>query len=997
MKSTHFIPCCATFVALLLLSSQPASAQPLSSLYGNLRYRAIGPAIAGGRVTSVAGADRDSQLYYAGGADGGVFKSQDGGVTWFPVFDRQPVAAIGAIAIDQRNPNVVWVGTGEANPRNDAAGGDGMWYSSDGAKTWRHVGLDEAGAISIISIDPRVPTTVVAGVLGREFADSAARGIYLTTDNGQHWSRRLYLGPSTGVSDIVRLPNKPSTLFAGIWQFRRMPWTMTSGGPAGGIFRSDDGGKSWKHVSATRLPTGITGRIGLAASGNMLYARIQSKEGFVWRSADQGASWKRMPPSMYIGGRGFYFSRIFADPSNEHRIINLEGVASISSDGAKSFTQTSLHAGYDFHIAWWSQDGKRIILGSDEGLIVSHDGAEHWFQPYDLPFAQAYHVGFDHVAPYYHICIGLQDDDSWCAPQSVPNQIGVLNRDWVTVAPGDGMWSVFDPVDQNLLWSTETGTSSGQLFLTDFRTGQQAAISPIPRYTFGEAANTYDYRFNWDAPIAFTTGTRPTALLGGNVVFASADRGQTWQVISPDLTRNDRTKQRVSGGPVQLDMSDAEAYDTIMYLATTPLDSAVIWAGTDDGLVQLSRDSGATWHNVTPPGLPAWTRVMGMDVGHCNAGTAYAIADGHMSGDERPYIFASDDFGGHWRSIAGDLPGNLFVRSIREDPRNSDVLYAGTQRGVWISLDRGIHWNDLRLNMPSSAVYDLEIQPDQNDLIVGTHGRGVWILDDLTPLQQLAGARGRPHVLFPPRSAYRMFATPPINNSIYAAGGPVAENLFVGENAPNGAIINYFLEQLSSSPSIDIVDATGRVVRHLKGKAVTGNAGINRVSWNLTEDGPVPWNASINKDIEPTGGAEVLPGTYTVVVHASGRDERAALVVKQDPRDTSSIAIYQQRHDALAQLTSELSDVDVMLNAIDGMKPVPAAFASVKANLTNAPAFDEDNISRPAGLRERLLDMLSQLSSSYQAPTNSQVAEIQKLRQDYMEIAARYHELAGKQ
>ncbi|MBV8163403.1 MAG: hypothetical protein JOZ91_03955, partial [Candidatus Eremiobacteraeota bacterium] len=365
--------------------------------------------------------------------------------------------------------------------------------------------------------------------------------------------------------------------------------------------------------------------------------------------------------------------------------------------------------------------------------------------------------------------------------------------------------------------------------------------------------------------------------------------------------------------------------------------------------------------------------------------------------DERPYIFASDDFGRHWRSIAGDLPANLFVRSICEDPKNNDGLYAGTQRGVWISFDSGNHWNDLRLNMPATAVYDLEIQPDQNDLVVGTHGRGVWILDDLTPLQQLAAAQERPLVLFPPRPAYRMFATPPINNSIYAAGGPVAENLFVGENAPNGAIINYFLGQPSASTNIEITDATGRVVRHLKGKAVTGSAGINRASWNLTEDGPVPWNASINKDIEPADGAEVLPGTYNVVVHAAGRDERGSLLVKQDPRDNSSLATYQQRHDALAQLTSELSDVDVMLNAIDAMNPAPPAYVLVKADLTSGQSFDEDNISRPAALRERLLDMLSQLSSSYQAPTNAQAAEIQKLRQDYLTIAARYRELAGKQ
>ena len=993
MKTASCLSCC--LVLLALLPGSRAAGQPLSALYSNLHYRAIGPAIAGGRITATAGSDRDPQLYYAGGADGGVFKSHDGGGTWFPVFDSQPVAAIGAISIDPGNPDAVWVGTGEANPRNDAAGGDGMWYSSDGARTWRHVGLDGAGAISVISIDPRNSATVVTGVLGREFADSTVRGIYRTTDGGRHWSRTLYLGPSSGVSDIVRLPGKPATLFTGLWQFRRTPWTMTSGGPAGGVYRSDDGGNSWRRVTGAGLPSGLTGRIGLAASGNVVYARIQSKEGFVWRSDDQGATWRRMPPSKYIGGRGFYFSRIFADPNDAHRVINLEGVASISTDGAQTFQQTSLHAGYDFHIAWWSRDGKRIIIGSDEGLLISHDGARHWFQPYDLPFAQVYHVGYDRVAPYYHVCIGLQDDNSWCAPQSVPNQIGVLNRDWITVAPGDGMWSVFDPADQNLLWSTETNTSSGQLFLTDFRTGQQRSISPDARLTFGTPASARQYRFNWDTPIAFTEGTQALALLGGNVVFASADRGQTWRVMSPDLTRNDRSKQGLSGGPIQLDMSDAETYDTIMYLATSPLDSNVIWVGTDDGLVQQSRDRGVTWHDVTPPAMPAWARVMGMDTGHHNAGTVYVAADAHMNGDEQPHVFASDDFGAHWRSIIGDLPAHLIVRSIREDPRNPDVLYAGTQRGVWISFDRGAHWNDLRLNMPATAVYDLEVQPDQNDLIVGTHGRGVWIMDDLAPLQQLASARTRGVTLFAPRPAYRMFATPPINNSIYAAGGPVAENLFVGQNAPSGAVLNYYLPAPSTNTNIEVLDASSRAVRHLQGKAVPGRAGINRVTWNLTEDGPVPWNASINKDIEPADGAEVLPGTYTVVLHASGRDERTELIVKQDPRDSSSLATYQQRHDAIAELTNELSGVDVMLNAIDAMKPVPRGYAALKDTLTNNPAFFQDNISRPAGLRERLLDMLGQLGTAYQAPTEAQLTEMQRLKSEYGTAASQYRTLKG--
>ena len=992
MNAYRMTASCAV-VSLALLCWVPAAhADSSNRVYGALKYRAIGPAIAGGRVTAAAGSDRDAQLYYVGGADGGVFKSTNAGASWHPVFDAEPVAAIGAIAVDGRDPNIVWVGTGEANPRNDASAGGGLWWSGDGARSWKRVGLEDAGSISSISIDPRASGTVVVGALGQEFRDNATRGIYRTIDNGAHWQRTLFIGPSTGVSDIVRSPARPSTLFAGLWDFRRRPWTMISGGASGGIYRSDDGGAAWRKLVGHGLPSGVNGRIGLAASGNYLYARIQSKQGFIWRSTDGGTQWQRMPASPFVGARGFYFSRVFADPNDPQRLLNLEGVASMSTNGARSFKQTVLSAGYDFHFAWWSHDGKRIILATDEGVIISHDGGANWVQPYDLPFAQVYHVGLDGVVPYYHVCIGLQDVDSWCAPQSVPNGIGVLNRDWSTIAPGDGMWSIFDPLDQNLLWSSETNTSSGQIFVTNFRTGQQTFVSPSARLTFGVPANAQRYRFNWDAPIAFTsTGT---ALVGGNVLFASGDRGQTWKVISPDLTRDDKAKQGPSGGPVQLDMSDAEAYDTIMYIATTPRDPDVIWVGTDDGLVQLTRDGGAHWHDVTPKGIPAWARVMGMDVSAASAGTVYVAADGHMLGDDRPYLFVSDDFGATWRSISGGLPADLFVRSIRQDPKNPQVLYAGTRRGVWVSFDGGLRWNDLRLNMPASAVYDLEIQPDQNDLVVGTHGRGVWILDDLSPLQHLSDVRQAPLSLFPSRAAYRMFAASPVNTSLYNPQTPVADNIFVGENAPSGAIIDYYLKKPAhQAPSIQIADASGRVVRHLSGSHVTNRAGINRVVWNLAEDGPVLWKSSINKSIEPHDGAEALPGAYVVTLRADGQDVHAALIVKQDPRDPSSFAQYQQRHDILAQLTSELSGVDSMLNAIDAQHPLPASFAALKRQLTNAPAFDEDNISRLPGLRERLLDLLSQFSTSFQAPTASQLEEAAALKLQYDELSGAFKKL----
>ena len=989
------IICRAALIWVMLSSSlQPASPASLGDAYAALHYRTIGPAISGGRVTATAGSDRDPQLYYAGGADGGVFKSTNGGASWFPVFDKQPVAAIGSIALDTHNPNIVWVGTGEANPRNTVAPGDGIWYSRDGAQSWHHAGLDDAGAISSISIDPRDSNTIVVGALGQVFRDNTSRGIFRTTDGGTHWSRTLYVGPSTGVSDIVRLPDRPATMFAGLWEFRRRPWIMTSGGPSGGVYRSDDGGVSWHKLSGSGLPAGLTGRIGISASANYLYARIQSKEGAIWRSMDRGDHWQRMPDSKFVGGRSFYFSRVFANPANPRRVLNLEGRASVSSDGAATFSQTIMSTGYDFHYAWWSKDGRRILVGSDEGLIFSHDGGEHWVQPYDLPFSQIYHVGLDHVMPYYHVCIGLQDNDSWCAPQSVPNTIGVLNRDWMTVAPGDGMWSVFDPLDQNLLWSSETSTSSGQVYLTDFRATQQISVSPVARYTFGVPASEQSYRFNWDTPVAFTTTAAPLTLVGGNVVFASSDRGQTWRTISPDLTRNDKTKQQASGGPIQHDMSDAEVYDTIMYIATTNLDSGLIWVGTDDGLVQLTRDSGAHWTNVTPKEMPPWSRVMGMEAGHYAAGTVYVAADDHMSGDDQAHLFLTDDFGVTWHSIAGDLPRNLFVRCIREDVKNPQLLYAGTQRGVWVSFDRGVHWNDLRLNMPPTAIYDLEIQPDQNDLVVGTHGRGVWILDDLSPLQQLTSVRGRMAALLAPRPAYRMFATSPINTSLYSAETQIPENLFSGQNAPAGAIINYYLAtKARTAPTIDIEDENGRVVRHLTGAAVTNTAGMNRAVWDLKEDGPVLWNASITKDLEPQSGAEVLPGTFTVALNVDGSATRSRLSVKQDPRDPSSMEQYRQRHDFIASLISELSGVGTMLNAIDARQRVGMAPATIKAELTSEPHFVGDEITKPGGLRERLLDLLGQVSTSFQAPTAPQLEEAATLRHLYENVSAEYRRL----
>jgi photosystem II stability/assembly factor-like uncharacterized protein len=981
--------------AIFCLSFAPAHAQTVGSGFGDLRYRALGPAISGGRTTAVVGSDRDPLLYFAGGADGGVFKSIDGGASWRPVFDRESAAAIGAVAIAPHDTSEVWVGTGESNPRNDVESGGGLWHSIDGGKTWAHVGLDDAGQISSISIDPRNPRAVAVGVLGQVFRGNATRGVYVTRDRGAHWKRTLYVGPSSGVSDLVRVPDRPSTLFAGIYQFRRQPWMLTSGGSQGALYRSDDDGATWRKLVGRGLPGGLVGRIGLASAGaGRIYAIVQSRRGDLWRSDDGGNSWTLMPHSPYVGARPFYFSRIFVDPADRNRLIDVGLILSESTNGGRSFRPIANNAGWDYHVAWWSGDGRRIAVGTDEGAILSGDGGAHFWQPYDLPFAQPYHVGFGNTAPGYQVCIGLQDNSSWCGTSIAYNGIGILNRDWTVIGPGDGMWALVDPTDPDLIWSTSTNSDTGQVYLWNRRTQQADELSPFARNN-STAPATLPYRFNWDTPIAFTTGAQPHVLVGGNVVFESSDRGRTWTAISPDLTRNEKAHQQASGGPIDLDISGAETSDTILDVETTKLASRMIWVGTDDGLVQLTRDGGVHWSNVTPA-APPWCRVSTVEPGNFSAATAYAAVDCHMVGDDRPHVYLTDDYGANWRSIVANLPPNLFVRSIREDIHSGNLLYAGTQRGVWISFDRGGRWESLRLNMPATAIYDLEIAPQTNDLLVASHGRGLWILDDLRPLQQLPNARAASGAtFFAPRDAYRMWQWSPVNSF---ASGSMPDNEFVGENPDYGALLSYYLPKAGTHrPTIEIVASSGRIVRHIDGTDLPNAAGVNRTVWDLSEDGPEQWHATFKENRGPDEGPEAIPGTFTVRLLVDGSTTQQTLNVLADPRDKATPQAYVLRHDFLAAIYGELGAADKMLNQIDARlkRADPgqaAALRAFRAKLTYNPRNVEDLGGLP-GLRDSLLDMINRLGSSFQPPTAAQTAEAAGLHARFEEASSEYARL----
>jgi photosystem II stability/assembly factor-like uncharacterized protein len=970
--------------------ARAANADQVSDVFGSLSYREIGPAISGGRTSAVAGSDADPRIYYAGGAAGGVFKSEDGGASWHATFDSQPVAPIGALAVEARDANDVWAGTGEPFPRNTVEEGAGIWHSRNGGKSWQFAGLAESRAIAAISIDPRDPQTVAVAVLGHIFRDSRARGVYVTRDGGRTWKQTLYVGPSSGASDIARLPGHPATLFAGIWQFRRQPWNFTSAGPLGGLYRSDDNGATWRKLAGHGLPPGLTGRVGLAAgSGGRVYAIVQSQTAALWRSDDGGDSWRAMPHDPMIGARPFYFSRLTVDPANRNRVISASLVLGLSSDGARTFHAIAKNAGWDYHVTWWSKDGRRIIDGSDEGVVISANGGTNFWQPYDLPFAQPYHVAFGGPLPSYRLCAGLQDNNSWCGLSNADNGIGVLNRDWFIAGPGDGMHALFDPRDENFIWSTAVNSDSGQVYVYDAHTQQTREVSPSARFTQDAPAHL-PYRFNWDMPIAFAFDS--SALVGGNVVFQSSDRGAHWAVISPDLTRNDPSRQGFSGGPIGQDLSGAETYDTILTLATKHSQPGTIWAGSDDGLLHVTRDAGKVWKNVTPPGVPPWSRVAGIELSPSYASVAYIAVDNHFNGDERPYLFATNDGGTTWSSISGDLPRDQFARTVREDPVNPNLLYAGTQRGVWVTFDRGNHWHSLRLNMPAAPVYDLQVQPQRNDLVVASHGRGMWILDDLGALQRWGAVGSQALHLFQPADAYRMWQAAPVNAF---TDGTLPDNEYVGTNRDFGAIVTYYLARAARKVAIDVADAQGHVVKHLSGKSVSGHAGMNRTAWDLTEDGPERWKGTYEQNRGPKNGPEVVPGTYTVRVVADGNTSSQPAVVHGDPRDPAGASEYAARHAFLVQLNAEIGGVDAMLNALDARlphanAPQAAALRALRSDLTYDPQNIED-LRGPPGLRERLLGLLSRVTStSFQAPTAVQSEEGARLRASYDALSARY-------
>lgn len=959
------------FLAFATLFAPSASAAPLA--VGNLLWRESGPAIAGGRVTSVAGSAHDPNLYYLGAAGGGVWKSTTAGAAWEPAFDEASVGAIGALAIDPNDDNTVWVGTGESNPRNDVSYGDGVYKSTDGGKTWANVGLRATKYISRILVDPTDSQHVIVGALGDVFADSPDRGVFVTFDGGKTWSKTLYGGPSSGVSDLAMSPAAPSVIYAGIWEFQRRPWTFRSGGASDGIYRSADGGRTWTRLTGNGLPSGITGRIGLAVApsdAKRVYALIESKHGILWRSDDDGTTWKLVSSNTLVDQRPFYFSHLTVDPHDPDHVFTASTQLAQSADGGVTFKSLANDVHADFHSIWISpNDSHRIIVGDDGGYGLTVDG-HTWTFGANLPIGQFYRVGLGNDNPYT-ICGGLQDNNSYCGPSNSLDAAGNTNTGWFApVQDDDGQWAIPDPHNANVIWSDG---QDGALFVYKRRSREWTFAQPyLTSVAQGYNIATSPYRFNWESPIGFAPWDTRIVWFGGNVVFQTTDGGYRWHPISPDLTRNDKAHQQPAGGPITHDVTGAEYTDTILDIEGSRLSRGEIWVGTDDGLVQLTRNSGGSWKNVTPPGANMGGRFETVAPSPLERGTAYAVQVANLMGDNAPHAWVTRDYGAHWRSIVNGLPSDLWTRAIRPDDRNPAVVYLGTEEGLWISYDRGERWERLRNNMPAVSIRDIRIQPQFNDLVVATHGRSIWTMDDITPLQNLPQAVSAGAMLFAPRTSYEYNLT---NNTegtytSYAAANP-----------PYGVPITYYqATPQEHAPVVTILDRAGRTVRALPG---TNNAGLNRIVWNFTAAPPVKWTDAANKAFGgPDDGATVVPGAYSARVSLGGKTFVQHFVVKSDPDATETLAQMQKSYDAFAKLNRIYSSVNTMLNHLDETAKVLADEPSspgtsaettlanarrsridVVAQLTSSFSNGEDSVSRPGSLREDLDGALTSLQS----------------------------------
>jgi photosystem II stability/assembly factor-like uncharacterized protein len=938
------------------LFAQGQAGRPAPDVYRSLRWRYIGPE--GNRISAVAGVPGDPLVYYAGSASGGIAKTTDGGVHWQQIFDNQPVQSIGSLAVAPSDPNIVWAGTGEAWIRSHISVGEGIFKSTDAGKTWTRMGLEKTGRIGRVVVDPANPDIVLACALGHAYGPQPERGIFRTANGGTTWDRVLFVDENTGCSEIAMDPSNPRIMFAGMWQLEIHTWGRESGGPGSGLFMTRDGGATWAKLTGRGLPAKPVGKVMPAiahSNPNRVYATIETGDGVpwkgqdtdrgqLWRSDDGGDNWRMVNTDRNVLGRTAYYARMAVSTDNENETYYLNASYSKSIDGGATLVvQQGLEApGGDHHDMWIDPtDGNRMIVGHDQGVSVSQTRGGTWLKQ-RLPNAQLYHVTVDNQIPYY-VYTNKQDGPSYRGPSNSRldtgagrggggGRGGIPRGMWHSIGGGESGFATPDPVDPNIVWSTASGSGSvgGIVVRYEESRRQMRDVEVWPDQENGPAADL-KYRFIWDAPFHISPHDRNKIYIASQHLHQSTDGGQSWQEISPDLTLNDKSRQQSSGG-LTPDNIGVEYANVIHAIGESPKQAGLIWVGTNDGLVQVTRDGGKTWTNVTKnmPNLPPWGTVGNVEPSRHDAGTAYVSVDFHQVNNRAPFVYKTNDYGATWKLIVNGIPRSMlsYAHCVREDPVKRGLLYLGTENGVYVSFDDGENWQSLQNNLPHAPAYWLVVQEHFNDLVVGTYGRGAWILDDITPLREMtAQVLNADAHLFPVRQAYRYRA-------ITAPAVPYDDQT-VGENPPYGANINYLLKGApSTGVTITIQDSKGQTVRTLSGPRTQG---LNRVYWDLRDEpskrvtyrtsplyapdiriGPDGIRESEGGFGGGGGGLTILqpPGTYTVKLSVGGRDYTQQLRVLKDPHSAGTEADIVAQQQLLTAIRRDLDDaVDAVNNA----------------------------------------------------------------------------------
>ena len=1006
--------------------TQPAAtpAAKQFELLKPLQYRSIGP-YRGGRSAAVAGVASQPFVYYYGATGGGVWKSTDGGINWESVSDGSVfgTGSVGAIAVSDSDPNVVYVGMGESPIRGNVSHGDGMYKSTDGGKTWKHIGLEDTRQIPRVRVHPKNPDLVYVAALGHVWGPNDQRGVFRSKDGGKTWEKILSRGDKAGAIDLIIDPTNPNVLYAGFWEVYRKPWTLESGGPGSGIFKSTDGGDTWNELTRNPgLPRGMVGKVGITvspANPERVWAIVEAEDGGVFRSDNGGRTWTRVNEERRLRQRAWYYTRIYADPKNADSVYVLNVQFFKSNDGGRTYTTISVPHG-DNHDLWIAPDDpNRMVQSNDGGANVSFNGGRSWTEQ-DQPTAQFYRVTVDNDFPYN--VYGAQQDNSTVRIASRTTENTITTSDWFDVGGGESGWIAPSPKDSNIVFA---GSYGGLTTRFDRRTGQQRNISPFPNNPMGSGADVLKYRFQWNFPIVFSPHNPDTIYSAANVLFKSTDEGSSWQIISPDLTRNDKSKQGASGGPITKDNTSVEYYATIFALMESPLQAGTIWAGSDDGLVHISRDGGKNWSNVTPPKsvMPEWIQINSLDASPHDPATAYVAGTMYKWDDNRPYLYRTSDYGKTWKKITNGIPDTAFTRVIREDPNKRGLLYAGTETGMYVSFDNGERWQSLQLNLPVVPITDLQVQKREQELVVATQGRSFWILDDLPLLHQLMDAGGLNSVsetrLFQPKDSYRMAG---------GGGGPLSPTATVGRNPANGVVVYYALK---SKPTTDVelefLDSSGKSIRKFtqrvrrEGDAsaqpapagegggfggggaqppLTTEVGLNRFVWDTRYPDAVRFPGLILWAGE-TRGPKLPPGKYQVKLTADGKTLTQNFEIKADPRLTTPPADYAKQlelglkirdkltetHNSIIQIRDVRKQVEDLLKRVPQSKPVNDAGTALNKKLTAVEEAlyqtknqsNQDPLNYPIRLNNKLAALGGVVGSAEAAPTAQSYAVYDEL------------------